>query len=158
MQIRYEITPADYLEMLKARRRIAARLPLLLLDGVGLVLGIVATYLLGPMWILVAAVFLVGMVTQLFMPHLIYWRVYSRNRRLFESRIVTFTDEGIESEKESGRTEVRWSSFERFKETKNLFLTFQTKDVAGIVPKRAFPNPEAIAEFRKLLASKLPGN
>ena len=69
---------------------------------------------------------------------------------------MTFGDEGIKSEKESGNVEVKWSSFQGFKETKNLFLTYQDKEVVGIVPKRAFQTDEAVEQFRILLASKLP--
>jgi hypothetical protein len=43
-------------------------------------------------------------------------------------------------------------------ETKNLFLTYQSKDVVGVVPKRAFTNPQALAEFRRFLEDKLPHN
>lgn len=71
-------------------------------------------------------------------------------------RTVTFDDEGVTSERATGRVEAKWSSFVSFKETKNLFLTYQGKDVVGIVPKRAFLNPETVVQFRNLLASKLP--
>ena len=71
-------------------------------------------------------------------------------------RTVTFTDEGVKSEKATGNIEAKWSSFQKFKETKNLFLTYQSKDVVGMVPKRAFSSSEDIEQFRNFLASKLP--
>ncbi len=40
-------------------------------------------------------------------------------------------------------------------ETITLSVIYQTKDVAGIVPKRAFTRQEEIAEFRSLIASKV---
>jgi hypothetical protein len=94
-------------------------------------------------------------VLQLFMPNIIHRRVYYRNPRLFGMKTVTFDDDGLKSDSELRRVEIKWSSFEKFVETKNLFLTFQTRDAVGIIPKRAFPNPEAIAQFRDFLASKI---
>jgi len=71
---------------------------------------------------------------------------------------VTFDDAGLTSDSEVAHVEIKWSSFEKFKETKNRFLIYQTKDVAGIMPKRAFPSLESVEEFRNLLASKVRGD
>jgi hypothetical protein len=158
VQIRYEITPSDHLEMLKVRFGVSARLTKILIGISGILLGIFGYHFFGHTWIVVIAVFVTLTVTQLFMPYIVHRRIYYRNPRLFEMRTVTFSDEGLRSEKDSGSVEAKWSSFEKFKETKNLFLTYQTKDVVGIVPKRAFLNPEAVAQFRNLLASKLPSS
>jgi hypothetical protein len=62
---------------------------------------------------------------------------------------------GLRSDTPLGHHEVPWSSFERFCETKNLFLLYQTKDYAGVVPKRAFSSPEQLAEFRNLIAQRV---
>jgi YcxB-like protein len=78
--------------------------------------------------------------------------------RLYGLRTVTFDDDGLKSDSEIAHVEIKWNSFEKFRETKNLFLTYQTRDVVGIVPKRAFPSQEAIAQFRNLLASKIRQN
>jgi YcxB-like protein len=111
----------------------------------------------GQVWIVVIAVFVSLTTAQLCLPYMIHRKIYRRNPRLFEMRTVTFTDDGLRSEKAtSGTIEAKWSSFEKFKETKNLFLTYQTKDVIGMVPKRAFSNLDDIEQFRNLLASKLP--
>jgi len=155
VQVRYEITPSDHLEMLKIRFGLSARLGKILLGSAGILLGVFGYHFFGDTWIVVIVVFAALTVTQLFMPYLIHRRIYYRNRALFEMRTVTFNDEGIKSEKATGNIEAKWSSFEKFKETKNLFLTYQTKDVVGVVPKRAFANPEAVAQFRNLLVSKL---
>ena len=156
MQLRYEITPSDHLEMLKVRFGPAARLRGILLGTAGLCLGILCFHLFGDAWFVVIAVFTVLIIVQLFMPLFVHRKIYYRNSRLFGMRTVTFNDEGIRSERDIGNVEAKWSSFEKFKETKNLFLTYQTKDVVGIIPKRAFPNPEAVALFRNLLTSKMP--
>jgi hypothetical protein len=157
VQLRYEITPSDHLEMLKVRFGLGARLAKVLLGIAGILLGVLGYHFFGGTWIVVVAVFASLTIVQLFMPYIIHRKIYYRNLRLFEMRTVTFSDEGLRSEKATtGTVEVKWSSFEKFKETKNLFLTYQTKDVIGMVPKRAFSRPEDVAQFRNLLASKLP--
>jgi YcxB-like protein len=159
VQIRFEITPSDHLEMLRERIGFSARPIRTLLGVAGTLLGLFAYYfhLLGDLWIVVMAAFGGLTIAELFLPNIAHQRIYYRNPILFEARTVTITEEGIRSEKASGSVEVKWSSFEKFKETKHLFLTYQGKDVVGIVPKRAFPKPEGIAQFRNLLASKIPG-
>jgi hypothetical protein len=122
----------------------------------GILLGVFGYHFLAHAWIVVVAVFASLTTVQLFMPYIIHRKIYRRNPRLFEMRTVTFSDEGVKSEKvTTGNVEAKWRSFEKFKETKNLFLTYQTKDVVGIVPKRAFSNLDDIRQFRNLLASKL---
>ena len=157
MQLRYEITPSDHLEMLKARFGLGNRLGKSLISIAGILLGLFAYRFFGGPWIVVVAMFATLTVIQIFKPYIVHWRIYHRNLRLFEVRTVTFSDEGLRSEKATtGTVEVKWGSFEKFKETKNLFLTYQTKDVIGMVPKRAFSNLEEVGRFRNLLASKLP--
>ena len=156
MQIRYEITPSDHLEMLKVRVGPGARPGKILIGIGGICLGIFGYYFFGDTWIVVIAVFAALTLTQTFLPYMIHRRIYHRNPQLFEMRTVTFTDEGVKSEKATGNIEAKWSSFQKFKETKNLFLTYQSKDVVGMVPKRAFSSSEDIEQFRNFLASKLP--
>lgn len=159
VQLKYEITPSDHLEMLKVRFGFGARLGKILLGIAGILLGAFGCYFFGGTWIVVVVVFASLTIVQLLMPYIFHRRIYHRNPRLFEMRTVTFNDDGLRSEKATtGTVEAKWSSFEKFKETKNLFLTYQTKDVIGMVPKRAFASPEDVAQFRKLLASKLPSD
>jgi YcxB-like protein len=156
VQIRFEITPSDHLEMLKVRFGLRARLGRIIIGIAGTLLGVFGYRLLGDAWIGILVVFAALTLTQIFMPYIIHRRIYHRNPQLFEMRTVTFTDDGVKSEKATGNIEAKWSSFQKFKETKNLFLTYQSKDVVGIVPKRAFSNSDDIAQFRNFLASKLP--
>ena len=157
MQLRYKITPSDHLEMLRQRLGFSARPIRTLLFIAGVLLGLFAYYfhLLGDLGIVLMAAFGALMIAELFLPNIAHQRIYYRNPIIFEERTVNITEEGIRSERASGSVELKWSSFEKFKETKHLFLTYQGNDVVGIVPKRAFPNPETAAQFRNLLASKM---
>jgi hypothetical protein len=126
------------------------------LGGVGLLVGVLGYSYLDPVWcVLLISVFGTFTVLQVFGPILVHWRVYSRNPRLFSMRTVVFDDDGIKSDSELRRVEIKWGNVEKFKETPNLFLTYQTRDAVGIVPKRAFPNLEAVAQFRHFLSSKI---
>lgn len=156
MQIRYEITPSDHREMLKVRFGLRARLGKVLIGVAGIALGAFGYHYFGDAWVVVIALFVGLTLIQVFLPYIIQRKIYRRNPQLFEMRTVTFNDDGVKSEKSTGNIEAKWSSFVRFKETKNLFLTYQSKDVVGMVPKRAFSNLDDIGRFRNLLASKLP--
>jgi len=157
VQLQYDITPAEHFEMVKnVRIRTAGRLVRICLYGVGVLIGVVSYQYLGQLFgVFLISLFTTLIILQIIMPYIIHRRIYSRNPRLYGRRTVIFDDEGLTSDSDVAHVEIKWSSFEKFKETKNLFLIYQTKDVAGITPKRAFPNPEAVEEFRNLLASKV---
>jgi hypothetical protein len=143
--------------MIKAVRiRPTARLVRICLYVVGLLLGVAVYQDIGEViGVFFISVFATLIVLQIMTPYIIHRRIYSRNPRLYGKRIVTFGDEGLTSDSDIAHVKIKWSSFEKFKETKNLFLLYQTKDVVGITPKRAFPSPEAVEQFRKLLATKV---
>jgi hypothetical protein len=103
------------------------------------VLGILFNRFFGETWVI--AIFAVVIIVELFLPYIAHRKIYYRNPGLFEMRTVTFGEEGMRSEKESGNVDAKWSSFKKFKETKNLFLTYQSREVIGIVPKRALRTP-----------------
>ena len=81
--------------------------------------------------------------------------VYRRNRRLFATRKVTISEEGIVADSQLGHAETNWESYVKFRKTKNLFLLYQSKDIVGILPKRVFTNQEDLEKVRALIASKV---
>ena len=143
--------------MVKTTRiRPARRLVRICLDGVGVLLGFATYQYIEPViGVFFITLFSALIILQIIMPYIIHRRIYSRNPRLYGKRTVIFDDEGLTSDSEIAHVEIKWGSFEKFKETKNLFLIYQTKDLAGITPKRAFPSSEAVEQFRNLLASKV---
>jgi hypothetical protein len=157
VQLQYEITPAEHLEMVRTVRiRPARQLVRICLYGVGVILGVAIYQYFGDLiGVFFISIFGTLIILQLVTPYIIHRRIYSRNPRLYGKRTVIFDNEGLTSDSDIAHVEIKWSSFEKFGETKNLFLIYQTRDVVGITPKRAFPNPEAIEQFRTLLASKV---
>jgi hypothetical protein len=157
VQLQYEITPADHLEKVKVvRGNSTTRVIRICLSVVGLSLGVLGYRYFGLYWSVgLISFFATFLVLELLLPCRIHRRVYYRNPRLFGMRTVTFDDDGLKSDSDVAHVEMKWTSFEKFKETNNLFLMYQTRDVVGIVPKRAFPSQEAVTQFRQLLASKV---
>lgn len=88
-------------------------------------------------------------------PSLVFRRIYRRNSRIFGHRTVSISDTGIVSDHPLGHSETTWNMFERFRETKNLFLLYQSADLTSPMPKRVFANPAELAQFRVLLTSKV---
>lgn len=141
------------------RTSLSSRLIKICLGLIGLSLGILGyRYLDRSLSVVLISVCAAFIILQIFLPYLIHRRVYYRNPRLNGIRTVTFDDDGVKSDSETGHIERKWDTFEKFTETDNLFLTYLTQDVVGIVPKRAFPSQEAVARFRDFLASKLRRN
>jgi hypothetical protein len=50
---------------------------------------------------------------------------------------------------------VKWPAFIKFKETRNLFLVYPSKQMCYLIPKRAFTNESQVKEFRELLHQKI---
>jgi len=74
---------------------------------------------------------------------------------MFGSRTITITDDGLISGSPMGHAETMWNMYEKFRETKSLFLLYQSADLIGILPKRVFATPADIQQFRSLLAAKI---
>src|SRR5438309_1027841 len=98
--------------MLRVRFGVSARFTKILIGIAGIFLGVLSYYFFGDTWIVVIVVFVTLTLIQLFMPYIIHRRIYYRNPRLFGMRTVTFSDEGLRSEREIGNVEAKWSSFE----------------------------------------------
>ena len=157
LRLQYLITPAEHLEMIKFVRTNAARRFInFFLAVFVLLLGILTYgYFNRVQGFIMSALGVFLIVLQVFVPYIVHHRVYSRNPRAFAMRTVTFDDEGAKSDSDMGHLETNWTSFDRFTETRNLFLIYQTRDIARLVPKRAFASEEDLARFRALLSSKV---
>jgi len=160
VQLKYEITFPEYREMAWLRHRSSIRWIIGICLGImGLGLGVVfyfyADHWLG-IFLIALSIFL--LLLQLVIPSLVFARVYRRNNRMFGMRTVTISDTGIVSDHQLGHSESAWNMYEKFHETPRLFLLYQSADIIGILPKRAFASPADLQQFRALIASRLrPG-
>jgi hypothetical protein len=158
MQLEYEITPADHVESLKIRYRSSVRRIVLSFMGVVLLLlgiltypyfdhGLSAVEIGLSIWIL---------LVQIFIPRIVHWMIYYRNRRIFGVRKVAFDEAGVVADSPQGHISTPWTNYLRFRETKRMFVLYLSADVIGTVPKRAFKDAAELDAFRGLVAARLP--
>lgn len=79
-------------------------------------------------------------------------RIFNEQQTLHETFTVTFDDERVTWDCESGNARIRWENFTRFKEDANIFILFESRNLMRIVPKQVFDDDEELARFRAKLA------
>jgi hypothetical protein len=157
VKLEYEITLQEFLEMAWLRYRASARWifglcfsAAVFLFGVFLYIFVAhdfGFYLMGLSSFLVLMLFAVTSLS--------FRRFYRRNSRMFGPRTTTITDAGFVSDSPMGHAETTWNMYEKFRETKSLFLLYQSADLIGILPKRVFATPADLEQFKSLLTSKI---
>lgn len=156
MKLQYEILLPEFMEMAWIRHRSSIRWIIGICIGIiGLILGGIF-YLDADRWfgIFLVIISVLLLLMQFVVPSFAFRRVYRRNPRMFGSRTVTITNGGISSDHQLGRSESSWNNYEKFQETARSFLLYQSADLIGIVPKRAFSGKDELQEFKALLAAK----
>lgn len=157
MQLKYEITLPEFTEMAWARHRSSIRwITGICVGVVGLLLGsVIYIYSDHGLGLILIGFSIFLLLLQLVIPFLVFRRFYRRNIRMFGMRTVNISDRGIVADHQLGHVEATWNMYEKFRETQNLFLLYQSTDVVGIVPKRVFIDPADLQQFRDLIASKI---
>ncbi len=160
MKLEYEITLHEYREMAWIRHRASVRWIVgLCLSAVVFLFGILSyfyvahdlgLYFIGLATFVAVLLFLVTNVS--------IRSIYRRNSRMFGPRTVTISDAGFVSDHPLGHSETSWNTFDKFRETKDLFLLYQSADLISILPKRVFASPADLDQFRTLLVSKVPSS
>jgi len=160
MELQYEILLPEFMEMAWIRHRSSTRWIVGICVGlIGLAVGAFFYAYADPVpgiFLAVLSIFLLLM--QFVIPTFVFRRVYRRNSRMFGPRTVTVNEAGIISDHQLGRSEAAWSTYFKFHETARSFLLYQSADLVGILPKRAFTGAADLQEFRALLAAKVPQN
>src|SRR3954464_13574388 len=82
-------------------------------------------------------------------------RRYRSTPHLAGSYVARFGEPGLEIEGPQGSAQLQWSSFDRFLESATNVTLVRLPGIMNSFPKRAF-TPEQLAEFRELLARKIP--
>jgi hypothetical protein len=157
VQLKYEIALPEFMEMAWLRHRSSIRWIIGICVGlIGLLMGaafyVYTDHVVG-MILIAFSIFLLLM--QFVVPSLVFRRTYRRNLRMFGMRTINISDTGIVSDHQLGHSESAWNMYEKFRETQKLFLLYQSTDLIGILPKRAFANPADLQQFRALIASKI---
>ncbi len=82
-------------------------------------------------------------------------KMWDANEKLHCPQKLEVTVDGISFESQFGATVQKWPAFQRFLESKNLFVLYSSPISMSIVPKRAFPNPADLEWFRALLNKEI---
>jgi YcxB-like protein len=77
--------------------------------------------------------------------------LYKNNANVRSTIHWSFSEQLITQEMATGKAELSWSNFIKFRETADLFLLFPQKHLAFPLPKRAFADEKEIQAFRKLV-------
>ena len=158
MRISYETSVSDLTEIYSARRSTSDKILLSLYFIVGLLAIFTTPWVWehgGPDWIALPP-FAAGLL-------LCWWIVSCRSSKQAaqvrsaagDQRYQAEIDEwGVKTFREGAQMQVEWKAFTVSIETSNTFALFY-ESIFFPLPKRAF-TPEQLAEFRDLLARKLP--
>jgi len=146
MKITYQLTQKEVLEALRKNNR---GTKLNLIAGIfcmTMAIGGLATdpkHPVGAIVPIVAGLFLIFTVR-------LQARGLVRKSMLCDETVVDFSDSGMTASNSVAKTEFAWPAFNRYAESTNLFLLYQSQAGFRIFPKRAFAPGEADA-FRSLL-------
>lgn len=157
MQFQYEITLPEFLEMAWLRYRSSMRWIIgisfpAILFVIGVLCFIAAAHAVGMYLVSLSILFLIILLA---VTSLGFRRVYRRNSRMFGPRTVSVTDAGFVSDHPLGHSEANWNMFEKFRETPDLFLLYQSADLISILPKRVFATPAELEQFQTLIRVKI---
>jgi hypothetical protein len=82
-------------------------------------------------------------------------KIFLQQKLLQQSFSFAVTDEAVSSKAEYGQATLTWDIFRKWKESKDLFLLYQSDVLFHMMPKRCFSSAEDISRFRKLLYEKM---
>jgi len=79
-----------------------------------------------------------------------------RSNPAVRGAIICWADEeGFSQQTTNTDLTVKWPAIIKFKETRNLFLVYPSKQMCYLIPKRAFTDESQAKEFRELLDRKI---
>jgi hypothetical protein len=91
-----------------------------------------------------------------------YFGRKKRARKAFEQRMefqrletVQFSDDAIVRDDHVSQSRIAWDGFVKFDETTHLFLLYLSDASALMIPKRAFPSPAVVDEFRTFAKARI---
>ena len=158
LRVHYQISLAEYVEMARLRHRSSLRWIVGLGIGfLGVAAGILYYFAVdhgSGIFMVATSSFFLALL--LLIPTLVFRKEYRNNPKLFGLRTVVIGERGIVSDSPLGHIEATWDNFEKLRETENLFVLYQSRDVIGILPKRVFASQNELDRCRTLLAAKIP--
>jgi YcxB-like protein len=109
--------------------------------GPGSVTSNLAPWLIGVCWVS--------------LPLLQAWLVWRGNPSVKEVIRCWADEESFSLQTTNSDTTIKWPALIKFRETRNLFLVYPSKQICFLIPKRAFMDESQVKEFRELLHRKI---
>jgi hypothetical protein len=157
MEIRYEFTDEDALNGLRASSMPSWALFLFVL--LLALLFLVGIYLIdhdlpiiGWAWLAASAALGIAVYE---VPRIQIRRALRRNPSAQGEIVLLLNDDGVEARFATGKSQLHWRAFTKFKETPHLFVLSTAPYRATFIPKRAMSPPQ-INELRVLLRKSIP--
>ncbi len=89
------------------------------------------------------------------LPLLQAWLVWRGNPSVKGAISCWADEEGFSVQTTNSDTKIKWPALIKFRETRNLFLVYPSKQMCYLIPKRAFTDDGQVKEFRELLRRKI---
>jgi hypothetical protein len=87
---------------------------------------------------------------------LIYYVRWKGQPSLHAAITYEVTDGSVVVTTDTSRSEMKWETFTRFRESKNLFMLYAGRSLFYMIPKRAFAGETEETEFRELAKRRVP--
>lgn len=81
----------------------------------------------------------------------------SKNKGLLTEHVVRISDDGIVEETAFGTTTSTWSAVPKVGQTRRRIFLYTQQHAAHIIPKRAFPTPDAATQFVEFAQARIGG-
>ncbi|MGE5657476.1 MAG: YcxB family protein [Actinomycetota bacterium] len=81
-------------------------------------------------------------------------RLWKSQPSIREPISLEVNEERINFKSPAFESNVKWQVYTKFRETKKLFMLYQSHHLFNILPKRAFVSNEQLDQFRELLRTK----
>ena len=157
MEVRYELRQEDVSDALRAVR--APQWVTFLFFLLLALLFLVGIYLIDhdfsvAGWIWLALSFAIGIATYE-APRIQAVRAIRRIPSLQGEIVLILNEEGTAATFPTGKSELEWRAYTKYRETANLFLLFVAPSRYTLIPKRVM-SPKQINDLRMLLNARIP--
>jgi hypothetical protein len=157
MELRYKLTNEDVTHILRASSRPLWALALfaLLLAGMFAIgIYLIARDLAEVGWIWLAISASLGILMYA-VPPIQIRRELRRRPDLQQEVVLLLSPEGIEVRFATGKSQLQWRAYSKYKETAHLFVLTASSSGSRFIPKRVM-SPQQLEELRGLLRAQIP--
>jgi len=157
MELRYKLTHEDSLNAFRVRSKqpwtmflFVLLLSLMFLVGIFLVNHDLAT--IGWIWLALSVALGIAVYE---VPRLQIRRAMRGNPSLQGDIVLRLNDEGTEFTYATGKSQLQWRAYTKYKETTDLFVLYTSSSASIAIPKRVL-SPQQLDELRSLLKARIP--